>query len=72
MTELSKINTVSYLGYSVEYTEYYYLDYEVDENTGKRNKSIQVPYHTNEQIDRNVKAMLEAYNIAENNNGLIL
>lgn len=50
-----------YKGIKLEYTEAYYLDYEVNEDTGKINKGKKVKYYTKNQIDRNMKALKNAY-----------
>lgn len=47
------------------YTEAYYLDYEVNEETGMINKEKQVKHYTKEQINRNQKALKSAYHIAK-------
>ena len=47
------------------YDEVYYLDYEVDENTGVINKNKQVEHYTKEQVTRNMKAQKSAYLIAK-------
>lgn len=55
----------TFKGTKLEYTEVYYLDYEVDENTGKINRNKKVKYYTKNQIDRNMKALKNAYLIAK-------
>ena len=52
-------------GIKLKYTEVYYLDYEVDENTGVINKNKKVKHYTKNQIDRNMKALKNAYLIAK-------
>lgn len=52
-------------GIKLEYTEVYYLDYEVNEDTGIINKEKKVKYYTKNQIDRNMKALKNAYLIAK-------
>ena len=47
------------------YNEVYYLDCEVDENTGFINKNKQVEHYTKEQVTRNMKAQKSAYLIAK-------
>lgn len=48
-------------GIKLEYTEVYYLDYEVNEDTGVINKDKKVKHYTKNQIDRNMKALKSAY-----------
>lgn len=48
----------------MEYTQVYYLDYEVDENTGMTNEKL-VKHYTKNQMDRNLKALKSAYHIAK-------
>jgi DNA-binding transcriptional regulator YiaG len=55
----------TFKGIELEYTEVYYLDYEVNEDTGKINKTKKVKYYTKNQIDRNMKALKNAYLIAK-------
>jgi len=52
-------------GIKLEYTEVYYLDYEVNEDTGIINKEKKVKYYTKNQIDRNMRALRNAYLIAK-------
>lgn len=49
---------------NLEYTEVYYLDYEVDENTGVINKNL-VKHYTRSQMDRNLKSLKNAYHVAK-------
>ena len=55
----------NYRGIKLEYTEVYYMDYEVNEETGIINKEITVKHYTKNQIDRNMKALKNAYLIAK-------
>ena len=52
-------------GVKLEYTEVYYLDYEVNEDTGLINKDKKEKHYTKSQIDRNMKALKNAYLIAK-------
>jgi DNA-binding transcriptional regulator YiaG len=52
-------------GIKLEYIEVYYLDYEVNEDTGIINKERKAKYYTKNQIDRNMKALKNAYLIAK-------
>lgn len=54
----------SFKGLQLSYEEVYYLDYEVDENTGNINRNAQVPHYTKEQTTRNMKALKSAYMVA--------
>jgi len=47
-----------------EYKEYYYLDNEVDENTGSITNDL-VPHYTKDQVKRNTRSMRNAYMIAK-------
>jgi DNA-binding XRE family transcriptional regulator len=54
-----------YKGISLVYDEFYYLDYEVDEDTGRINKDKKVRHYTKNQVERNLKALKSAYLIAQ-------
>ncbi len=54
-------------GIKLEYLEVYYLDYEVNEETGIVNKNNSVKHYTKNQIERNMKALKNAYLIAKKN-----
>jgi DNA-binding XRE family transcriptional regulator len=47
------------------YIERYYLDYEVDEETGIIDREKKVRHYTKEQLNRNLKALKSAYLIAK-------
>lgn len=64
-SELHGIVEKIFKGIKLEYTEVYYLDYEVNEDTGVINKEKKVKYYTKNQIDRNLKALKNAYLIAK-------
>ena len=49
----------------LEYPEVYYMDYDVDEETGLINKDLKVKHFTKSQIERNIKALKNAYLIAK-------
>ena len=55
--ELSATVTKLYKGMKLEYTEVFYMDYIVDEETGMINKEVKDKYYTRSQIDRNMKAL---------------
>jgi len=52
-------------GVEYNYNEVYYLDFEVDENTGMVNKDHSVAHYTKDQVERNMKAHKTAYMIAK-------
>jgi hypothetical protein len=51
-------------GVEFTYIESYYLDYDVDENTGMINKDNKVPYYTSNQVESNLISLRKAYNSA--------
>lgn len=55
----------NYKGLELSYIEAYYLDYEVDENTGMINREKQVKHYTKNQVIRNLKALKSAYLVAK-------
>ena len=63
--ELSAVVKKEYKGVKLEYNEFYYLDYSVDENTGKINTDSKEKYYTKKQMERNIKALKNAYHIAK-------
>ena len=52
-------------GLELSYLEVYYLDYEVNEDTGFINKNKKVKHYTKNQVSRNMKALKSAYLIAK-------
>ncbi|AWA31115.1 transcriptional regulator [Flavobacterium magnum] len=54
-----------YKGMTLYYDEVFYLDYEVDEDTGFINKENKVKHYTKSQVDRNIKALKNAYHVAK-------
>ena len=52
-------------GIKLTYVEVYYLDSEVNEDTGIINKKDKVRHYTKEQVNRNLKALKSAYLIAK-------
>lgn len=54
-----------YKGMKLEYVEVYYLDYAVDEDTGLINKGVMEKHYTKNQMERNMKALKNAYLIAK-------
>ncbi len=63
--ELHETVIKNYKGLELSYKEVYYLDYEVDENTGMINKDKEVKHYTKNQMSRNLKALKSAYLIAK-------
>lgn len=63
--ELSAIVEKVFRGIKLKYPEVYYLDYEVNEDTGMINKNNLVKHYTKNQIERNLKALKNAYLIAK-------
>lgn len=49
----------------LKYPEVYYLDHEVNEETGMVNKKTIVKHYTKNQTERNMKALKNAYLIAK-------
>lgn len=52
-------------GVKIIYTEVYYLDDDVNENTGMIDKKKSVEYYTKDQTIRNLKAIKSAYFVAK-------
>ena len=52
-------------GVKITYNEVYYLDCDVNEDTGMIDKDVLVEYYTKEQATRNIKSMKSAYLIAK-------
>ncbi|NMH27998.1 helix-turn-helix domain-containing protein [Flavobacterium silvaticum] len=63
--ELTEIVERVYKGVHLSYEEFYYLDYEVDEDSGMVNKEKKVKHYTKNQMDRNIKALKNSYHIAK-------
>lgn len=63
--ELSGTVIKTHKGIRLEYTEVYYLDHAVDEDTGMINKNIKEKHYTKNQMERNLKALKNAYHIAK-------
>lgn len=63
--ELQRIVVKEFKGVTFSYTEVYYHDFEVDEDTGMINKNKTVKHYTKDQVDRNMKALKSAYMIAK-------
>ena len=63
--ELTVVVEKEYKGIKLKYNEFFYLDYSVDENTGLINKETKEKYYTKNQMQRNTKALKNAYHIAK-------
>ena len=55
--ELQRTVEKVFKGTKLAYKEAYYLDYEVDENTGLINKNKKVRHYTKEQVNRNMNEL---------------
>ncbi|KKM01172.1 hypothetical protein LCGC14_1797100 [marine sediment metagenome] len=63
--QLQRSVNKTYKGVDLTYNEVFYLDSEVDEETGIINKEKQVRHYTKEQMNRNLKALKSAYLIGK-------
>jgi len=63
--ELQETVFKNYKGIELTYTEVYYLDYEVNEDTGIINKEKKVKHYTKNQVNRNLQALKSAYLVAK-------
>lgn len=63
--ELQRSVEKVYKGLKLTYIESYYLDDEVNEDTGQIIKGKKVRHYTKEQVNRNMKALKSAYLIAK-------
>ena len=63
--ELQGIVEKVYKGVKLQYNEVYYLDYIVDEDTGMIDKNVKEKHYTKNQMDRNLKALKNAYHVAK-------
>lgn len=52
--EVKRSIVKDFYGVKIHYDEVYYLDYEVNEDTGKINRSKKVKYYTKDQVNRNL------------------
>lgn len=62
--ESSEIVETEYKWKKVKYTEYFFLDYDVCEDTGIIDRSKIVKFYTSSQFKRNQENLIEAYNKA--------
>lgn len=63
--ELQGIVEKVYKGVKLQYNEVYYLDYIVDEETGMISNDVKEKHYTKSQMERNIKALKNSYNIAK-------
>ena len=63
--ELYTVVEKVYKGIKLQYNEAFYLDYTVDEETGLVNKDLKERHYTKNQMERNIKALKNAYHIAK-------
>jgi DNA-binding transcriptional regulator YiaG len=63
--ELYAVVEKVYKGIKLVYNEAFYLDYIVDEDTGLINKDLKDKHYTKNQMERNIKALKNAYHIAK-------
>lgn len=63
--ELHGIVNKTYKNLRLQYDEVYYLDYEVNEETGVIDENKLVNFYSRSQIDRNMKSLKNAYHIAK-------
>lgn len=63
--ELQTTVDITYKGVTLQYNEAYYLDFIVNDDTGVINKNVQEKHYTKNQMDRNLRALKNAYLIAK-------
>jgi DNA-binding XRE family transcriptional regulator len=63
--ELRETVKKMYKNLEISYEEVYYLDYEVDEDTGIINKTKKVKHYTKDEVTRNMKALRSAFLIVK-------
>jgi DNA-binding transcriptional regulator YiaG len=59
--ELTTVVEKLYKGIRLKYTEVYYLDFFVNEETENVDKNLKEKYYTKTQMERNMKALKKAY-----------
>lgn len=65
LTELTREVAKIINGIKFTYKQFYYLDYAVDEETGRIDKTETVEHYTKDQAEKNIKSMKSAYMIAK-------
>jgi DNA-binding transcriptional regulator YiaG len=63
--ELTTVVEKLYKGIKLKYTEVYYLDFSVNEETENVDKNLKEKYFTKTQMERNMKALKNAYFVAK-------
>lgn len=63
--ELQRVVEKTFKSIKLKYSEVYYLEDEVNENTGMIDKNKKAIHYTKNQINRNMKALKSAYLIAK-------
>lgn len=63
--ELTTVVEKLYKGIKLKYTEVYYLDFSVNEETENVDKNLKEKYYTKTQMERNMKALKNAYFVAK-------
>jgi hypothetical protein len=63
--ELHGITYKMHKGLKLEYTEVFYLDYDVDKNTGLVNRNKTSKHCTKSQADRTVKVLKNTRHVAK-------
>ena len=63
--ELHEVVEKVYKGIQLHYNEVFYLDNSVDENTGLISEEVKDKHYTKNQMERNIKALKNAYHIAK-------
>ena len=63
--ELTTVVEKLYKGIRLKYTEVYYLDFSVNEETENVDKNLKEKYYTKTQMERNIQALKNAYLVAK-------
>lgn len=63
--ELQRTVEKIFKGIKLSYKEVYYLDYDVDEDTGMVNRQNKVEFYTKNQVSRNIKILKSSYLISK-------
>ncbi|MCG8236732.1 transcriptional regulator [Tenacibaculum finnmarkense genomovar ulcerans] len=63
--ELQRTVEKKFKGFQLIYKEVYYLDYDVNEDTGIIDKKNKVEFYTKSQISRNMRTLKSSYLIAK-------
>lgn len=63
--ELQRLINKEYKGVKFNYSEVYYFDFEVNEDTGSIDNNKLVEHFTKDQVDRNMKSLKSAFMVAK-------